>query len=100
MSFSRMINRGKANVTKFFNSTLPNATRSGVRFLNNTVIPAAKKAHNVTKAIPSEVETNEAVPKRMKERVKKASDFSDLGLSKLETVQGSVNRISKNLGLD
>lgn len=98
--FGRLIAKGRQNVTRFFNSTLPNATRQGVKFLNNTIIPGARKVHGVTKAIANEVTTNESVPKHIKDKAKKASDFSDLGLSRLENVQGSVNRVASNLGLD
>ena len=99
-SFSKMLSKGKQNVTKFFNSTLPNATRSGVRFFNSTLVPVARQIHSVGKAITNEVSSNESIPDKVRQRAKKVSDFSDLGLSRLENVQGSVNRLSKNLGLD
>ncbi|KAJ3024993.1 hypothetical protein HDV00_000445, partial [Rhizophlyctis rosea] len=88
------------NVSKFFNTTLPTASRQGVRFLNTTLIPWAKKAHSVSKAITNEVSSNETIPEHIRKKAKKASDFSDLGLSRLENVQGSVNRVATNLGLD
>ena len=100
MSFARLINRGKQNVSKFFNTTLPTASRQGVRYLNTTLIPFARKAPGLSRAIANEVTTNETVPEHNRKKAKGVSDFSDLGLSRLENVQNSVNRIAKNIGLD
>jgi len=100
MAFGRLLQKGKQNVTRFFNSTLPGAARNSVKFMNTTLIPGIRKAHSVTKAIANEVSTNESIPKHIKDKARKASDFSDLGLSRLENVQGSVNRVAGNLGLD
>ena len=98
--FGRLLQKSHQNVTRFFNSTLPNATRQGVHFMNTTLIPGAKKFHGVTKAITNEVTTNETVPENIRKKAKKASDFSDLGMSLSKDVQESVNMVAGNIGLD
>ena len=100
MVFGRLLQKTRTNAAKFFNHTLPNATRSSVRFLNSHVVPTAKRIHGITKAVSDEVTTNKNVSEKFKDRVKKVSSFADLGLSKLEDVQQGVNRVSKNIGLD
>lgn len=100
MSFQRLINKGRQNVSRFFNSTLPSASRQGVRYLNSTIIPFARQVHGVGRAISQEVTTNETIPEHIRKKAKKASDFSDLGLSRLENVQGGINRVAGQLGLE
>ena len=68
--------------------------------MNTTLIPGAKKLHGVTKAIANKVTTTETVPEHIRKRAKKASDFSDLGMSRLKDVQEGVNRVAGNIGLD
>jgi hypothetical protein len=97
-TFGHLISRGRQNVHRFFNSTLPGAARSGVRFFNTTLVPAARQAHKVHKAIANEVTTNASVPDKIRQGVHKTSAFADLGLSRLEDVQGGVNRVASNLG--
>ena len=99
-NFSNLINKGRANVAKFFNTTLPSASRSGVKFFNSTLVPTARKIHGVSKAITNEISTNENLSQKVREKAKKVSDFSDLGISRLQDVQGSVNRVASNLGLE
>lgn len=97
--FGRLISQGRQNVHRFFSSTLPTAARTGVRFVNTAIVPAARQVHRVHKAIANEVTTNASVPEKIKQGVKKTSAFADLGLSRLEDVQGGVNRVAGNLGL-
>ena len=100
MPFASLLNKTRGNVARFFNSTLPNATRTGVRYMNTHIVPFARKAHQVTKAIGNEVTTNETIPAHLRKKAEKVSSFADLGLSRLENVQQGVNRVSKNLGVE
>ena len=100
MDLGRLLQKTRTNAAKFFNHTLPNATRSGVRFLNSHVVLTAKRIHGITKAVSDEVTTNQNVSEKFKDKAKKASSFADLGLSKLKNVQSGINRVSKNIGLD
>jgi hypothetical protein len=98
-SFQNLINKGRQNVTKFFNSTLPTGISSGIRFFNSTIVPTAKRIHNVHSVVAKEIRTNPEVPKRLKEAEKKSSAFADLGLQKLGTVNDSLTRVGGQLGL-
>lgn len=98
-SFQNLINRGRQNVTKFFNSTLPTGISNGIRFFNSSIVPTAKRIHNVHSVIAKEVRTNEHVPKKLKEAERKSSAFADLGLQKVGVVHDSLNRVGGQLGL-
>ncbi|KAJ3047672.1 hypothetical protein HK097_011308 [Rhizophlyctis rosea] len=69
------MNRGRTATPKFFNSTLPQATRDSERLLNIHIVPFARKAHDVTKAIANKATINKSVPDHIKNKAKKVSDF-------------------------
>jgi hypothetical protein len=100
MALGRLLQKTKANAARFFGHTLPSAARTGVRYLNSHVIPTAKRIHGISKAVTDEVASNPQISVKHKEKAKKVSSFADLGLSRLENVQGSVNRVSKQIGYD
>lgn len=100
MAFGQFLRKAHGSATKFFNTTLPTATRNSVRYMNTHIVPFARNTSRVIKAIGNEVTSNETIPEKVRQKVKTASDFADLGLSKLESVQHSTNNIARNLGLD
>lgn len=98
-SFKGWLSNTGRQAAKFFNTTIPQATQQGVRFLNTHIVPTAKKLHHVQKVIGNEVTTNQDIPEKFRQKAQKASAFADLGLSKLEAVQAATNRVAGNLGL-
>ena len=97
MPFAQLLNKTCAHIARFFNSTLPNVTRTGVWFMNTHIVPFTKNAHHVTRALGNKVATKENIPAHLRKKAKKVSSFADLDLFRLENVQHGVNRVSKNL---
>ena len=100
MTFANFLKNTKTKATKFFKTTLSGAARKGVHFFNTTLVPAGKQLHHVTKTIAGEVATNEKIPEHIRNKEKTAGNFADVGLSRLDSTQQSVNRVSKQLGID
>lgn len=86
-------------MTRFFNSTLPSGARSTVRFFNNQVIPLARNVHRISQAVGQEVAQHPQASKQLKESINKVSNFADLGMSRLNEIQTSTNRVADKLGL-
>ena len=99
MPLGGLIKRGQASVSRFFNSTLPSNARKGVRFMNTHIIPFAKNVHKVSRAIGNEITSQETVPEHIKKKVHAVSNFSDLGMSRLDQIQRSTNKVADQLGL-
>lgn len=99
MSFRNLINKGRTNATKFFNSTLPNSVRQGVRYFNSTIVPTYQNLHRIHGVVAKEVSSNPHVPTKLKAVEKKSSAFADLGLQHLGRTRESVNRVAGQLDL-
>jgi hypothetical protein len=81
-------------------TSLPNAARSSLKFLNGTVIPGAVKANRLLSNVSKAVEEDPNISKKYKEKVAATSKFAGIGLTKLEQGTESTNRIAKAVGLD
>lgn len=93
----------RAKAQNFFGKlgvTSTNAARSGLKFLNGTVIPLAVKSNRLISNVSKAVEEDPNISKKYKEKVSNASKFAGIGLTKLEQGTESTNRIAKAVGLD
>lgn len=99
MAFGNLLRKSHSHVTRFFNSTLPSSARQTVRFFNNSVVPLARNVHKVSQAIGQEVAQNPQASQKLKDKASKVSNFADLGMSRLNEIQQSTNRVADKLGL-
>lgn len=97
--FQKFLQRTSQNATRFFNSTLPTRVSQGIRFFNSSVVPAAKRIHNVHSVISKELQTNPNVAPKVREVATKSSAFADLGLKKLGQAEEAITRVGSQLGL-
>ena len=81
-------------------TSLPNAARSGLKFLNGTVIPGAVKANRMISNVSKAVEEDPNISAKYKEKASSATKFAGIGLTRLEKGAESTNRIAKAVGLD
>lgn len=98
-SFHQFLRKSASNATRFFNTTLPSAVTTGVRFFNTHVVPTARKIHSIQSAITTELKTNENVPTKLRGHATKASAFADLGLARFNQGSDAINRVAGQLGL-
>lgn len=97
--FRNFIQRTQQNATRFFNSTLPSKLSQGIRFFNSSIVPAAKRIHNVHSIVSTELRENPNVAPKVKEVATKSSHFADLGLKKLGQADEAIMRVGGKLGL-
>jgi hypothetical protein len=96
--FKNWARTAQAKVSKFANNTLPGAISKGASFFTNRVVPAIRLGHRVLKAAANEIHQSDIIEPKHKSKVSKVSEFSDLGLKRLEEANVSVDNFSKKYG--
>lgn len=66
---------------------------NGVRFLNGTLIPGAKKAHGIINRVSDTLQQDSNVSEKNRERLKTIQKLSDVGITKLNDTANTINRV-------
>jgi hypothetical protein len=99
MAFGSWLKTQQGRAKTFFGSTLPTSARNGIRFLNNTVIPSAQRAHRVISDVNETLQKDPTLDKKYKEKSQDLSRLSNIGLTKLNEHTLRLNNVSKAAGL-
>ena len=99
MAFSSWLKTQQVKANHFFRQTLPNSTRSSIRFINHTLIPGAQRAHRVISDVNETLQKDPMLDPKYKEKARDLSRLSNIGLSKLNEHSLRLTHVSKAAGL-
>lgn len=91
-AFKNWIKNTSDRVNRFIGKTAGHI-RTGVTFLNNTILPGATRAHKAITAGSNELQKDANISEKNRERLKSLNKFSDIGLQKLGQTVDTVNRV-------
>ena len=92
MAFGNWVRNTNQKAQRFFNKSVGHV-RTGVAFLNNTVLPGARSAHRTISNVSTALQGDSNVSVKNKERLQNISRLSDIGLQKLSSGVETVNRV-------
>jgi hypothetical protein len=98
-AFGSWIKTQQARAKTFFGSSLPNAARNSVRFINGTLIPSAQRAHRVISDVNETLQKDPTLQAKYKEKSKELSRLSNIGLTKLNEHSQRLTNVSRAAGL-
>lgn len=90
MPFGQWLNKRATSAKAFFNKAASHA-KTGLAFLNNTILPGATRAHRTIANVSNELAKDANQTNR--ERLKKVQQLSDLGLERLSKGADLANRV-------
>jgi hypothetical protein len=91
-SFGNWLKNTGQRANRFMNKTVGHM-RTGVAFLNNTILPGAQKAHKTITAASGALQQDSNLSAKSKEKLSNLSRLSDMGLQRLSSAVDTVNRV-------
>lgn len=91
-SFGNWVKQTAGKAQRFFGKTAGHV-RTGVSFLNNTVLPGAHKAHRALTNASQELSRDPNLGDKNRERLKTLSKLADVGLQRLSSTTDTINRV-------
>lgn len=67
--------------------------RTGVSFLNNTLLPGARNAHRAITNASQEISKDPHLNDKNRERLKTLNRLADAGLQRLSSTADTINRV-------
>lgn len=86
--------QNKTNQASRFLRSTGNHLRTGVRFLNSTVVPNARKGVKLIGDVNAQLQQDANVSVKNKERLNKFNKLSELGLQRLSDTNDTVQRVA------
>lgn len=99
MAFGSWLKTQQVKANRFFGQTLPNSARNSIRFINNTVIPGAQRAHRVISDVNESLQKDPTLDTKYKEKARDLSRLSNIGLTKLNEHSLRLTNVSRAAGL-
>ena len=93
MGFSNWAKSTSKKANTFFTNARGHA-KAGLHFLNNTILPGARKAHKTITDVSNVLQKDSNVSVKNKERLNKLSKLSDAGLQRLSDTSDTINRVA------
>ena len=91
-SFGNWVKQTAGKANRFIRRTAGHL-RTGVAFLNNTILPGAQKAHRALTNASVELGTDPNLNDKNRERLKTLNRLADVGLQRLSSTTDTINRV-------
>lgn len=91
-SFGNWVKQTAGKANRFMGRTAGHL-RTGVSFLNNTILPGAHKAHRALTNASAELGKDPHLNDKNRERLKTLSRLADVGLQRLSSTTDTINRV-------